>query len=188
MEKEIPGFSNYSITRCGIVKTLKRKTRYGEYSYSPYIKSQSVNSNGYFVTKLVSDTGESKLMLIHRLMAIAFIPNPDNYPILNHIDGNKQNNTIENLEWCTHSHNNQHAIDTGLRKAPTVYNGMGFRTGKDNYKSKAIDMLTLDGTYIRTYESARLASKDLGKSQGNISMVCRGERNFAFGYKWRFSQ
>lgn len=182
MEKEIPGFSNYSITKCGIVKTLKRMNRYGGYSATLRIKSQSLSSKGYFVTKLINDAGESKLMLVHRIMAITFIPNPDNHPIINHIDGNKQNNSIENLEWCTYAHNNQHAIDTGLSKKITP------GIGKDNHKSKAIDMLTLDGGYIRTYESSRLASKDLGKSQGTISMVCRGERNYAFGYKWRFSQ
>lgn len=66
----------------------------------------------------VWDTEKSKGVnrYIHRLVAEAFIPNPNNYPVVNHKDGNKLNNVYTNLEWCSYSHNNQHAIDTGLRK------------------------------------------------------------------------
>ena len=62
-------------------------------------------------------SGKSKCLKIHRLVAEAFIDNPHNYNIINHKDGNKQNNYVENLEWCTISYNVKHAFDTGLNKA-----------------------------------------------------------------------
>lgn len=70
---------------------------------------------GYYSVKLCRD-GACKGFKVHRLLAIAFLPNPNNYPVINHIDGNKLNNSLDNLEWCTISHNMQHAYDTGLKK------------------------------------------------------------------------
>lgn len=67
--------------------------------------------NGYMRVKV-----KGKEMFVHRLIAEMYIPNPNNYPIINHIDGNKLNNSVENLEWCTYSHNNKHACNSGLNK------------------------------------------------------------------------
>lgn len=71
---------------------------------------------GYLCTRLLSNNNTSRCEYTHILIAKTFLPNPNNYPIVNHIDGNKHNNRIENLEWCTYSRNNKHAIDIGLRK------------------------------------------------------------------------
>lgn len=70
-------------------------------------------TNGYQFVCLRKN-GNSKKFSVHRLVAEAFIPNPQNLPCVNHIDGNKQNNSVENLEWCTYSENLKHAIDIGL--------------------------------------------------------------------------
>lgn len=78
-----------------------------------------LNADGYRVICLKPEgrNGKAKSVRIHRLIAEAFIPNPDNKPFINHKDGNKQNNSIENLEWCTNQENVKHAFDTGLNKA-----------------------------------------------------------------------
>jgi hypothetical protein len=73
-------------------------------------------SNGYRFVSLTISTRVTQNELIHRLVAEAFIPNPNNLPCVNHIDGNKQNNNVENLEWCTFSENLKHAIQIGIVK------------------------------------------------------------------------
>ena len=82
-------------------------------SHGKLIKGETCK-NGYKRIH-VSDNGESFKFLVHRLVACAFIPNPDNLPCVNHKDGNKQNNCVDNLEWCTYSYNQKHAFKTGLR-------------------------------------------------------------------------
>lgn len=67
-------------------------------------------------TRMMNNTGHSKSELVHILVAKTFIPNPDNKPTVNHIDGNKHNNAVSNLEWNTYSENNKHAIEEGLRE------------------------------------------------------------------------
>jgi len=70
---------------------------------------------GHLIVNL-SKNGKYKCCLVHRLVATAFIPNPENHPIVNHKDGNKQNNAVENLEWCTQKENVAHALREGLRE------------------------------------------------------------------------
>ena len=79
------------------------------------VKKISTNKEGYSYV-CFSKKGITKTFLVHRLVAMAFIPNPFNLPTVNHIDGNKLNNHVPNLEWCSYSNNNIHAFKTGLRK------------------------------------------------------------------------
>lgn len=108
--KDIPGFEGrYQISTLGRVKSLRSKNG----RPAGYIKKQAFNVYGYPWVYLWS--GEHyKNKVIHRLVAEAFIPNPNNYPQVNHIDGDKTNYSIENLEWCTLLENRQHAARTGL--------------------------------------------------------------------------
>lgn len=92
---------NYAITKQGDVYNGKTKK---------YLK-HSTSNTGYLTVYV-----DGKNRLLHRLLAEVFIPNPDNLPCVNHKDGNKLNNDLSNLEWCTYSHNNKHAYKTGLKK------------------------------------------------------------------------
>ncbi len=116
--KDIIGFEGeYQISNLSNIRSLDRpiitNNQWGEYTqiYEGRKLKGIVNTNGYVRV----DLKKGKLYLVHRLVAIHFIPNPDNKPEINHIDGNPQNNKISNLEWCTHSENIRHADRTGLR-------------------------------------------------------------------------
>ena len=101
----IKDFENYLITKDGDI-----------YRNITYRKLKcSSDKNGYLKIRLLNKSGR-KSMFLHRLLAIQFIPNPLNKPFINHIDGNKSNNKLNNLEWCTHKENMKHAWDNNLYK------------------------------------------------------------------------
>ena len=103
MDKYEYFFNNYDITKEGVVINLKTNRKYkGRIKNDGYLAFQTIRNNKYYCWS------------IHRLLAIKYIPNPNNYPVINHIDGNKLNNSIDNLEWCTHSHNTKEAVRLGL--------------------------------------------------------------------------
>ena len=101
MYKRIAGFENYAVNECGSV--LNTATN--------HIKSPCDNNMGYLYVDLYKHN-KRRREYIHRLVANAFIPNPQNKPYINHIDGNPHNNSIENLEWCTPLENVEHASKT----------------------------------------------------------------------------
>lgn len=108
----------------GILKISEYGDVWGKHDYTKKRKLET-DEDGYFRVgvkydkphkKENGDIVKSSKIFVHRLVAMAFIPNPHNYPIINHIDGNKQNNHYTNLEWGTVKYNNQHAFETGLYK------------------------------------------------------------------------
>ena len=101
----------YYINQFCIIKNLKNK-----------LMKPMLTLNGYHSVVLRSECGVRLAIFIHRILALLFIPNPTNKPFVNHIDGNKLNNNIDNLEWCTHRENMQHAWDTGLHKEKKITN------------------------------------------------------------------
>ena len=118
--KEIKGNREiYEVSSLGNVRTKDREGARGSY-IKGHTLTQHDNSNGYLRCDINID-GKTKSHLVHRLVAENFIPNPDNKPFVNHIDGNKHNNSVENLEWCTKSENEKHAHSIGLHpRAGTV--------------------------------------------------------------------
>lgn len=114
MKKRIEGNREiYEISDNGDIRTVDRIGARGYFVKGKKLK-QRENSNGYLRCRMNLE-GNSKEYLVHRLVAECFIPNPDNKPCINHKDGNKHNNSIENLEWCTKSENELHARKNGLK-------------------------------------------------------------------------
>ena len=124
---KIKDYPEYGITKTGVIRNESTNK----------IKSQYVGSTGYYMVSF-SYKNKSKSKRVHRLLAINFIPNPNNYKFINHIDGDKLNNDLNNLEWCTHSHNMKHAFKTGLVNNTGEKNGMS----KLN-KSKVVEIKRL---------------------------------------------
>lgn len=114
--EDIEGFDNYQISNFGRIKSKERivSNACRTYLKKEQILKSHVMKTGYIGIHLAQD-GKRKLFKIHRLVATAFIPNYERLPCINHIDGNKLNNSIENLEWCTIKQNNIHAIHNGLK-------------------------------------------------------------------------
>lgn len=116
MRKQVAGYEGkYEISDEGVVYSLKRKSRNGKLIGDRVLKG-GVYPNGYKYVILRNDALNDERIMIHRLVAMAFLPNPDEKPFVNHINGNKQDNRVDNLEWCTHLENVRHAIETGLVK------------------------------------------------------------------------
>lgn len=134
------------------------------------------NTKGYARVDLTSannDKTKKTRKLVHRLVAQAFIPNNDqSKTLINHKDENPRNNSVANLEWCTHKYN----ANYGTRNE---------RVGKS--KSKPIQQLDMKtGLIIATYPSLTEAGLSIGIYKGNISRVAKGKRKTAGGYKWRY--
>jgi|LGVF01.2.fsa_nt_gb hypothetical protein len=131
------------------------------------------SNRGYNIITLCQNN-TYKTFSIHRLVALAFIPNPLNKATVNHKDFNQQNNTVDNLEWCTQKENIQHAFDNG-------------RIEK-NKNGKKVAMLDKSGNFIRSFESNANAGRYLGNKEYHkkICECALGHQNTAYGYKWKY--
>jgi len=159
--KDIHGYEGlYMISNKGCVKSLRRDL----------ILKANTSARYAFVSLRVK--GKTSYPRIARLVAGAFIKNPDNKPLVNHKDGNKLNNVVTNLEWCTRSENQLHAYETGLQK--------GF------HYSRAVLQIK-NGKTIKQYESIKKASMDTGIDAGSIGHVLRGYRKTAGKYQWSYA-
>ena len=131
------------------------------------IRKKNINHNGYYYVSVSLGSRQDKITVKnHKAVAETFIPNLDKYPVINHKDGNKLNNNIKNLEWCTYSKNIKHAFDLGLKKVTC---------------KRKINQLDKDtGEIINTYNSIREAFHGLNKKYtGTIGDCVRGRINTA---------
>lgn len=131
-------------------------------------KIMSTNQkSGRYIGISLSKNKQAKTMSVHRIVAMAFIPNPHGYPEINHIDCNSKNNRVENLEWCDHKHNINHADRTAKAARACEKKVICQETGK-------------------IYESLTKAAESLGIQKSKISNVCHGKRKTTGGKHWAF--
>jgi hypothetical protein len=121
------------------------------------------------------------------LVAKAFISNPENKPYVNHIDGNKQNNKVDNLEWCTPSENNSHAFRIGLKVITEKQRKQSSINGKI-YCSKKVIQYDLNNNFIKEWKSLSEASNKLKLNRGNIGTCCRRNKGTVGRYIWKFKE
>ncbi len=125
---------------------------------------------GYIIVNFKQHGMKTKGFLVHRLVAMVYLDNPSNLPSVNHKNGNKSDNRVENLEWVSAKQNSSHSINI-LKKG----------------RIKSIEQYNLDGKLIGVFNSTVDASKNTGYKVHSIQKVARGERNSLFGFVWKFS-
>ena len=157
--KDIKNFEGkYAITEDGQVYNYRLKR---------FMKLETC-ANGYQRIEL-SNNGKAERFFVHRLVAEAYLDNPNNYPIVNHKDYNPANNCVDNLEWCSYSYNN-------------TYNDRAKKVAA--MKSQKVKQMTMSGELIKVWDSAAEASRELGIS--SVYRAANGTRKSAGGFKWEY--
>lgn len=176
--KDVVGYEGlYKVSNLGNVLSIPRR---GTRSRKEHLLRQYKTKKGYLNVFLIKKC-KSFCTGTHRLVAQAFIPNPENKPQVNHIDGNKENNCLDNLEWVTNQENMKHAWESGLRNKEKIY-----KRGKDNVSSVKVNQYSIEGKFIQTWFSLMDIKRELGISPANICACCRHRKNIAYGYIWRY--
>ena len=170
--KDVPGYDGlYQVSNLGRVKSMKKT--YLICNKVAYTKQESILkqslTKGYYKVELNS-RGKSKNFLVHRLVAMAFIPNPNNLPQINHKDENPQNNCVDNLEWCTLDYN----LSYGTRQ----------KRMSQNRKRKVLQY-SKTGQFIEEFDGAIDAEINTGVFRQNINKVILGKRHTAGGFIWK---
>lgn len=163
----------YEVSNFGRVRSLGNRTHKGV-----HILKQA-NKGKYLFVELCKD-GVRKQFLVHRLVAQAFIPNPENKPTVDHINMFKTDNKVENLRWATQTE--QHTfIDQDIREREIMKN-----RNSPKQKCRAVCQYTIDGAFICEYPSLSEAERQINVGNANISKVCLGKSKTAGGYIWKF--
>lgn len=178
--------SNYDVSNTGQIRNRK----------SQRVLKQQFNHNGYpVITIYVGD--RKRTLFVHRLVAMAFIPNPNNYPQINHKDEIKTHNAVTNLEWCNAKYNSNYGTRNARRVKHTDYakrnKTYGYRHRMDNVDMveasrplyRSVDMVDINThRVVKHYESVRKAARDIGGVSSRISEALNGKRKSAYGYFW----
>lgn len=176
--KPIKGYEGlYEVSNLGRVKSLDKIVNCKlKNKRNRLIKGRILKSNpdkmGYLIVGLTKNN-KTETKRIHRLVAETFMP------VVNHIDGNKENNNIENLEFCSQRYNVKEAFRNGLAKG---------KRGKENSNSKPVEQYDLNGKLIKKWESIMDIQRELGYSNSTICKCCMGKLKKSYGYIWKYSK
>ena len=181
--KPVVGYEGlYEVSNFGNVKSLGFRNQ----KFSRNL-TQKTNNKGYKVVAL-SEKMKTKLVLVHRLVAMAFIDNPNDYPIVNHKDENPQNNHADNLEWCTYSYNTTYSMNIHPeRRKNNVDNIRKYsprnKKGVPHKYNNQVAIIVEDNNVIKIYENAATAAKELEIQTCNVLEVCKANKKRQIGKK-----
>lgn len=179
--KDVKGYEGlYIVSNFGNVKSLDRYMNNKHHTKTlkkgKLLKNSLIKKTGYLRVTL-SNKGKYISKSVHRLVAEAFIPNPNNYPQINHIDEDKQNNRADNLEWCTALYNNNYGNHSKNISKTRTKNKKGFK--KVFQYNKKMEIICI-------YNSTREVGRKYNVSNNIISRCCRGIKKEYLGYIWRY--
>ena len=181
--KDIEGFEGkYQVSNFGNVKSLRYRNQKFAKNLTP-----KVTNRGY-IAVMLSKNRKSKLALVHRLVAMAFVDNPNNYSIVNHKDENQQNNHVDNLEWCNHSHNRIYSMDKHPERRKELAENLvkyspRTKKGIPHKYYKKVAILDENNEVISIYENASIAANILGLKTCNVTEVCKANKNIIVNSK-----
>ena len=168
-------YEGYKVSNLGRILNLNYKN-----TGKAKLMNPSTNIYGYLQVNLRKN-GESKTCKVHRLVAETFLPNPENKPEVNHIDEDKTNNRVDNLEWKNHRDNCNHGTrNERIGKANKI---VQTNNGK---KSKRVLQLSLTGELIREWPSTREIERQLGFDHGAVAKCCNGKQKTAYSFLWMY--
>ena len=175
--KDVDGFVGlYQVSNLGRIKALGRYVKTGNggkrYIEEHFVKPNKCK-NGYLEATF-SRKQKRTVRLLHRVVAKAFIPNPDNLPEVNHKDEDIQNCQVENLEWCTSKYN-------------ANYGSRNVRMIEKRGNTKPVIQKTKDGDFIRRFDSVAEATRATGAFDSAIIKVCNGKQKTSVGYRWEYA-
>lgn len=174
--KDIPNYEGlYQVSNLGNVKSLNYKKKGISKELKPVLYFGKYKSVSLFKNQI------KKVFLVHRLVAITFIPNNEDKPFVNHKDGNKLNNIVENLEWVTNSENQIHAHKMKLNFSPSEG-----KFGKNNHLSKSIIQYNLNYKKINEFGGIREAERITGIKKSSIINCCKKTQKTAGGFIWEY--
>lgn len=173
--KDIVGYEGYyQVSNIGRIRSVDRYVQ-SKGGGKKFVKGRMLVpqycSNGYLFHGFCKNNVVKQIML-HRVVAIAFLPNPNNYPEVNHKDEDITNNCVDNLEWCTSKYN----ANYGTRKEKLA-----------QLRRKPVNQLDLNGNFIRRWRSAKDACESLGIDRSGVMRVCKGRRPNYGGFKWEYA-
>jgi len=185
--KEYEGF--YQVSNLGQVRSLYRCVNCGLKHNNIVIRKSKIlkghpNWNNYLQVHL-SKYNKSKMLSIHRLVAQTFIQNPDNLPQVNHKDGNKLNNCVDNLEWCTAKENINHSWKKGLSKP--YHHSKGKLTNYSKSLCKKVEQYDLYGNLLNIYNSISEASRKTNCLVSEICACCKGKQKTSHNFIWKYA-
>ena len=190
--KDIEGYEGmYQVSDLGNVRSLDRINSYGRFVKGRQRKQHINSVTGYCYVNL-SKEGKYTNLLVHRLVAMAFVKNPDGKPTVNHINENKQDNRAQNLEWMTLPENLQYGTHDERAKrnrvAPRAKDHPAFGKfggASRTSKGKVVGVRKDDPTVIVEFDSAATAARELGLSTGQLCEAINGKTKSCGGYYWR---
>lgn len=172
--RDVVGYEGfYQVSNLGNVRSVDRYIECNGVMRFQKGKMLSPHMGTFGYKQVILCNKKTKLFKVHRLVAEAFIPNPNNLPQVNHKDEDKTNNIVENLEWCTCLYN-------------LTYNNLHHRRNNINNKGSKPVCQIKDGVVINTFPSVNEAARQLNFRCGNISSCCTGRKKSAYGYQWSY--
>ena len=174
--KDIEGYEGlYQVSNRGRVKSLSRKVTNAMFSINEHFVKVVDNGNGYKSVSLWKDN-KGKHFYVHRLVALAFVPNYNGYKYINHKDEDKSNNDVSNLEWCTAKYNCNYGNHTKKLKKSYILNG----------NNRPIDVYDMNGVFLKTFDCSNDVCRELNIERRSLYSVCQGVVKSSKGYRFAF--
>lgn len=181
--KDIPGYEGlYQISNLGQIRSLDHIRKNGINENNKFLQKgkmlhQTKQKDSGYMFVVLSKNGNRKGFRVHRLVAMTFIPNPNNYKCVNHKDENRTNNNVNNLEWCTYRYNNTYGTKISRYK----------EIMRTKY-SRPVNQYDLEGNFIKRWNSIIEAEEYLGKKRASVGICscCKGRLKKSYGYRWEY--